>query len=172
MSLSFVIYSDADVLISRHTVKNSTEKRAVITAARKAYGRGLTVRDKELAKDRLENLPHNISAEVEIKVTLQLDCDGPHSPDELKRAAERAVRDALQFGYDNGFSNDLDDVSIGIADIEVLDVTTGCVRCASDLDADGTCVDVTCPFSDHKQNCPAGWTGHPEHAAGPCNCKG
>jgi len=32
MSLSFVIYSEDDVLISRHTVANSTEKWAVVKA--------------------------------------------------------------------------------------------------------------------------------------------
>jgi len=173
VSLSFVIYSDANRLISRHTVKDSAEKRAVVKAARKAYGKGLKVRDKELAKDRPENQPHNISAEVEIKVTLQLDADAPHSPAELKRAAKQAVGNALQFAHDCGFDHCLaDDVSIGVADFEVVDISTGCVRCGSDLDPVGECVDITCPFSNHKQNCPAGWKGHPEHKAGRCTCKG
>jgi hypothetical protein len=172
MSLSFVIYSEKDVLISRHTVANSTEKWAVVKAAKKEHGR-IKVCDKEMEKDRPENLPHNMSAEVEIKITLQLDADAPHTPDELKRAAKQAVTNALQFAYDNGFTHDLaDDVSIGVADVEVVDVTTGCVRCGSDLDPAGECVDCTCPFSNHKQDCPAGWTGHPEHKAGRCICKG
>ena len=111
--------------------------------------------------------------EVELKVTLQLDYDDPQPADKIKLAAKQAVSKALQFAYDNGFEHCLaDDVSIGVADVEVVDVTTGCVRCGSDLDAAGECVDVSCPFSDHKQNCSAGWQGHPEHKSGPCNCKG
>ena len=131
MPLSFVIYSDADKLISRHTVKDLAEKKAVVTAARKAYGKGLKVRAKELAKDR----PHPTPAtEVEVTVTLQLDADVPHSPDELKLAAKQAVGNALQFAYDNGFDHPLaDDTSIGIADIEVTGISIECVRCGSEL---------------------------------------
>jgi len=36
-----------------------------------------------------------------------------------------------------------------------------CVRCGTDL-TDGRCQDVSCPFSDHTQECPSGWQGHPE----------
>lgn len=45
-----------------------------------------------------------------------------------------------------------------------------CKRCGSTL-IKGHCRDFTCPFSDHKQTCPAGWTGHPEVQAGKCTCK-
>ena len=51
-------------------------------------------------------------------------------------------------------------------------VPEDCDRCRSKLNSEGKCTDVTCPFSDHKQNCPAGWNGHPEHKAGRCTCKG
>jgi hypothetical protein len=30
---------------------------------------------------------------------------------------------------------------------------------------------VTCPFSEHKQSCKAGWSGHPEKKVGDCSCK-
>ena len=36
-----------------------------------------------------------------------------------------------------------------------------CKRCDSVINSLGFCVDVTCPFSDHKQTCPTGWVGHP-----------
>ena len=48
-----------------------------------------------------------------------------------------------------------------------------CIRCGSPLER-GRCIDETCPFSDHEQDCPRGWIGHPEHAAGeftPCKCR-
>jgi hypothetical protein len=111
--------------------------------------------------------------EVELKITLQLDHDAPITDDKMKLAAKQAVTNALKREEDMGFAHDLaDDVSIGVADVEITSINTGCVRCGSDLDADCTCVDCTCPFSDHDQNCPAGWQGHPEHKSGPCNCKG
>jgi len=37
-----------------------------------------------------------------------------------------------------------------------------CVRCSSDLFS-GFCLDETCPFHDHVQDCIIGWYGHPEH---------
>lgn len=120
MGLSFVIYSDADELISRHTVKDLAEKKAVVAAARKAYGKGLKVLAKELAKDRptAETKSPN---DVEIKVCLQLDSDVEHTAEELARAGKQAVGNALQFVYNNGFDHLLaDDTSIGIADVSVL----------------------------------------------------
>ena len=40
-----------------------------------------------------------------------------------------------------------------------------CERCDSPLDVDRLfCTDLSCPFSDHLQTCPKGWTGHPEKA--------
>ena len=65
-----------------------------------------------------------MTSEVEIKVTLQLDADAPQSPDKMKQAAKQAVVNAIQFAYDNGFDHCLaDDVSIGIADIEVMGIS-------------------------------------------------
>ena len=90
MSLSFVIYSDADKLISRHTVKDPAEKKAVVAAARKAYGKGLKVRAKELAKDR-PTAEMKSPTGVEIKVCLQLDSDVEHTAKELARAGKQAV---------------------------------------------------------------------------------
>jgi len=47
-----------------------------------------------------------------------------------------------------------------------------CTRCDTPLNAKGYCKDETCPFSDHLQSCPAGWTGHPEvKGLTECNCK-
>ena len=89
MSLSFVIYSDADKLISRHTVKDLAEKKAVVTAARKAYGKGLKVRDKELAKDRPSGKARIPMTDVEIKVCLQLDSDVEHTAEELTARASK-----------------------------------------------------------------------------------
>jgi len=110
--------------------------------------------------------------EVEVKVTLQVDADEPQTPKRIKWAAKQAVSNALQFAYDNGFTHDLaDDASIGVADVEVTSVDAECDRCGSDLDAAGKCTDATCPFSDHLQSCPAGWSGHPERPAGPCTCQ-
>ena len=121
MSLSFVIYSDADKLISRHTVKDLAEKKAVVAAARKTYGKGLKIRDKELAKDRPSGKARIPMTDVEIKVCLQLDSDVEHTAEELTRAGKQAVGNALQFAYDNGFDHPLaDDTSIGIVDISVL----------------------------------------------------
>lgn len=37
-----------------------------------------------------------------------------------------------------------------------------CDRCGTAL-VDGYCIDETCPFSDHKQDCDAGWEGHPDY---------
>lgn len=37
-----------------------------------------------------------------------------------------------------------------------------CQRCSSPLLMTGRCSDETCPFSDHPQNDPRGWAGHPE----------
>lgn len=47
-----------------------------------------------------------------------------------------------------------------------------CERCGTALNKNGYCADETCPFSDHKQDCPAGWTGHPEraHCVPFCTC--
>ncbi len=120
MSLSFVIYSDAGKLISRHTVKDLAEKKAVVAAARKAYGKGLKVRARELAKDR-PTAETKSPTDVEIKVCLQLDSDVEHTAEELARAGKQAVGNALQFAYDNGFDHPLaDDTSIGIVDVSVL----------------------------------------------------
>ncbi len=41
------------------------------------------------------------------------------------------------------------------------EVETICERCGCRVDGP-LCGDETCPFSDHEQNCPVGWTGHPE----------
>ena len=121
MSLSFVIYSDANKLISRHTVKDLAEKKAVVAVARKAYGKGLKIRDKELVKDRPTGKTRIPMTDVEIKVCLQLDSDVEHTAEELTRAGKQAVGNALQFAYDNGFDHPLaDDTSIGIVDISVL----------------------------------------------------
>ena len=35
-----------------------------------------------------------------------------------------------------------------------------CKRCGSDV-KNNRCTDQTCPFSDHDQDCRAGWNGHP-----------
>lgn len=42
-----------------------------------------------------------------------------------------------------------------------------CSRCGSPL-KNGLCTDVACPFNDHEQSCPVGWTGHPEHKGEDC----
>jgi hypothetical protein len=56
--------------------------------------------------------------------------------------------------------------------VEVTGISAECERCGGDLDTlHGYCIDGACPFSDHQQDCRAGWKGHPEHKAGPCNCK-
>lgn len=55
-----------------------------------------------------------------------------------------------------------------------------CVRCGSAIEPAGYCVDETCPFSDHKQDCKAGWNGHPKKDPNPtddcrpipCTCGG
>ena len=89
----------------------------------------------------------------------------------MKRAAKQAVGNALALAENNGFDHCLaDDVSIGVAGVEVASINSACDRCGSDLDTVGKCTDATCPFSDHKQDCPAGWKGHPEHKAGRCAC--
>jgi hypothetical protein len=49
--VKFVIYSEHDVLISRHTVANSDEKWAIVKAAKKEHGR-IKVYEKELPKDQ------------------------------------------------------------------------------------------------------------------------
>ncbi len=36
-----------------------------------------------------------------------------------------------------------------------------CTRCGSELAKTGRCSDATCPFSNHRQSCQAGWNGHP-----------
>lgn len=109
--------------------------------------------------------------EVELKVVLKVDADATQSINKIKLAARQAVTNALQAAYENGFEHDLADVSIRVADVEVVATSIECQRCSSDLNTRGKCTDATCPFSDHKQNCPAGWQGHPEHKSGPCNCK-
>lgn len=53
----------------------------------------------------------------------------------------------------------------------VMNEGSDCKRCGSDIN-NGFCSNVTCPFSDHKQECPAGWNGHPEKNGGECTCKG
>ena len=47
-----------------------------------------------------------------------------------------------------------------------------CGRCGTPLRR-GRCKDETCPFSDHAQDCAAGWRGHPEKDRGRtvCTCK-
>ena len=45
-----------------------------------------------------------------------------------------------------------------------------CRRCGTGLNEDDRCCDLTCPFSDHSQACPAGWSGHPERKSGECSC--
>lgn len=37
-----------------------------------------------------------------------------------------------------------------------------CRRCGSAVDDAGHCVDATCPFHEHSQLCPRGWSGHPD----------
>jgi hypothetical protein len=64
--------------------------------------------------------------EAEVKVTLQIDADAAHPVKIIKRAAQQAVNNALQFAHDNGFEHCLadadDDCSIGVADVEVTSV--------------------------------------------------
>lgn len=48
-----------------------------------------------------------------------------------------------------------------------------CWRCASELDAEGFCTDITCPFNDHLQQCANGWIGNPAvnfNEPVPCTC--
>jgi len=48
-----------------------------------------------------------------------------------------------------------------------------CMRCNNLVNSEGYCVSKACPFSDHNQNCPAGWTGHPNHSdQTSCMCSG
>ncbi len=109
--------------------------------------------------------------EVELKITLQLDSDVPQPHNKMELAAKQAVANAMQSAHDNGFEHDLAyDVSIGVADVEIIGIDAECARCGSDLE-NGLCIDGTCPFSEHRQDCPAGWNGHPEHKAGRCTCK-
>jgi uncharacterized CHY-type Zn-finger protein len=42
-----------------------------------------------------------------------------------------------------------------------------CGRCGSQLDSQGYCKDLTCPFNDHLQSCNAGWNGHSERDPNP-----
>jgi hypothetical protein len=42
-----------------------------------------------------------------------------------------------------------------------------CKRCGSRINTQGYCSDLTCPFSDHKQPCDAGWNGHAEKDPNP-----
>ena len=46
-----------------------------------------------------------------------------------------------------------------------------CRRCGSRVSALGLCQDKTCPFNDHRQDCPKGWAGHPDvPSLGKCTC--
>lgn len=45
--------------------------------------------------------------------------------------------------------------------------TKECQRCGTEIDETGLCRDETCPFSDHRQNDPQGWAGHPERDPNP-----
>ncbi len=45
----------------------------------------------------------------------------------------------------------------------VAEKSGDCERCNSSLDEGGFCLSETCPFSDHAQDCPVGWAGHPDH---------
>lgn len=40
-----------------------------------------------------------------------------------------------------------------------------CARCGCDLDGKGHCTDLTCPFSECRQDDARGWGGHPEPPA-------
>ena len=77
-------------------------------------------------------------------------------------------------GYREG---DLVDVEFYEENLTAIQrIATGdpaCQRCGALL-VDGRCEDATCPFSDHDQDCRAGWANHPhwsfEDTA--CTCKG
>jgi len=43
----------------------------------------------------------------------------------------------------------------------MFNVKKVCDRCGTVL-KNGFCKDLTCPFSNHKQDCLRGWSGHPE----------
>ena len=62
--------------------------------------------------------------------------------------------------------------TLGVDDEEGVEDVQECGRCGGLLDGQGLCMDATCPFAGHEQECPAGWSGHREHAAGPCTCGG
>ena len=56
-----------------------------------------------------------------------------------------------------------------------------CKRCGSSIilviKVGNRCSDETCPFSDHSQECMAGWSGHPTldpnpNSDIPCTCEG
>jgi hypothetical protein len=69
----------------------------------------------------------------------------------------------------------LEDAATLMADLRRLQplyqATKPCARCGSSLE-NGKCRDQTCPFNDHDQDCPAGWTGHPDHPGDhACKCK-
>lgn len=54
----------------------------------------------------------------------------------------------------------------------IVRLASRCQRCGSEiLGTAGFCADQTCPFSEHLQDCPAGWTGHPDYPAGECDCQ-
>jgi hypothetical protein len=48
-----------------------------------------------------------------------------------------------------------------------------CKRCGSSLNYIDSCVDATCPFSAHRQDCEAGWSGYPGYQGDAvCTCDG
>ena len=57
----------------------------------------------------------------------------------------------------------------------MIDKVRDCCRGGSILFG-GLCSDTTCPFSDHRQYCPVGWVGHPDHPNATedtqCTCHG
>jgi hypothetical protein len=80
----------------------------------------------------------------------------------LSLAGDRPVEGAAVEGYE----------TVSVESDEGAEDVQECGRCGCLLDGHGLCTDATCPFSDHKQECPAGWGGHPDHHGGPCSCGG
>jgi len=82
---------------------------------------------------------------------------------ELQGFGESPIKAAQRAANILGIGKDKDALGLKKAAAKrVTGKSRECVRCGCDLDKKGRCTDVTCPFSECRQDDPHGWEGHPE----------
>jgi len=120
------------------------------------------VTDEAEAKEKGEELIRRMKAEAGVK-TFAVNYHHRHGNDiEVVAADTEPDTDTVIEAMGLNFKPDRDEY-IDVFSVNIIPVEDKrCARCGGVILTTGFCSN-DCPFDRHKQDCPVGWIGHPEH---------